>query len=101
MSTTTPLALRLPKICDGFWSWMLFQTTDEADGWMNVVVSPAPMLNDCQLRKALCEAVMLSWLPLAAAVAEPLCTVRLFGLAKVLRVKARLRSAARNGDKSE
>ena len=71
---------------------MLFQTMDEADGWMKVVVWPAPMLNDCQLRKALCDAVTVSWLPFATALAEPLWTVRPFGFAKALSVKVRMRN---------
>src|ERR1017187_3775675 len=75
ITTTVPLALRLPQICDGLRSLIWFQTTDEAEGWMNVVVSPAPMLKLCQLMKALCEAVMLSCDPFCDALTVPLPTV--------------------------
>jgi hypothetical protein len=92
INTTVPLALRLPQICDGLRSLIWFQTTDEAEGWMNVVVSPAPMLKLCQLMKALCEAVMLSCDPFCDALTAPLPTVMPCGFPSA----GEMRSAASN-----
>src|SRR5579863_8165524 len=47
--TIRPLALRLPRICEGLPLLILFHATELAEGWTNVVVSPTPMLKLPQL----------------------------------------------------
>src|SRR5215831_7164184 len=47
---------------------MLFQTTEDADGWMKVVVSPTPMLKLCQLMAARSEVWMVNCAPPAEVV---------------------------------
>ena len=32
-STTRPLAFRVPKICEGFWSWKRLRAIKDEDGW--------------------------------------------------------------------
>src|ERR1017187_436998 len=60
---------------------MLLTTTDEMDGWLKTVVSPAPMLKLCQFSPASGDVVMARREPLTVAAAEPLCTVMPVGLA--------------------
>src|SRR6266550_7458962 len=79
-STTYPLALRLPRICDGLGSLILFQTTDEGEGWMKVVVSPTAILNVCQLMNARSDVLMVRFGPEVVIVAVPFVTVAPDGL---------------------
>ena len=81
-----PLAFRFPQICDGEAPPIWFHTTEAAEGCWKVVVSPALILKDCQLRKAFCEAVTFNCEPLVTAVALPLVTVMPCGLANAVRV---------------
>src|SRR5579885_522342 len=79
--TTMPLAFRWPRIWDGLTSLTRFQTTDEADGWTNAVVSPAPILKLCQLMTVLLAAPTVSIEPDALKVAAPCATLPPVGLA--------------------
>src|ERR1039458_730339 len=76
-----PLARRVPKICDGLASLIRFITTEEMDGWLKTVVSPAAMLKLCQLSIATGEVVMVSREPFCDVVAVPEATVMPVGLA--------------------
>src|SRR5579864_1881662 len=82
-----PLACSLPKIWDGFGSFTLFHTMDAAEGCLKIVVSPAAMLKVFQLRKAFCEAVMVSCEPLWLTLADPDETVRPVGLASAFAAR--------------
>jgi hypothetical protein len=82
---TRPLALSVPKICDGFGSPMTRLSTVEVEfGWMNRVVSPEPMLNDCQLMTAfwVLWVTVTVEVPVPSIEAEPPTTCPPCGLAK-------------------
>src|ERR1700690_660496 len=89
---TVPLALRLPKICDGLAPPISLSATEFAEGWMKVVVAPAWMLKLLQLRNAAWLTVKLSCAPLVWAVAVPSLTVIPVGLASSFK----LQQAAKN-----
>ena len=78
---TLPLEVSEPKIDEGFAVTTLFNTVDEADGWLKRVVSPAPMLNPCQLMIVLFEFTTVSVLPLVENDALPAATAGPVGLA--------------------
>src|SRR5882757_7534894 len=88
-----PFACKLPKICDGLWSWMLFHTTEAADGWLKIVFSPVAMLKLCQFSTALLPALMVSVEPLSCIEAAPLWTVMPVGFASTLSVKLKTAAA--------
>src|ERR1043166_2751088 len=81
MSTTQPLALSVPQICERFGSSTRFQTIEVEEGWTNVVVSPGRMLKLCQLSTAFWPACTVSCEPLCVALAEPCATVMPVGFA--------------------
>ena len=95
---TVPLALRLPKICDGLAPPISLSTTEFAEGWMNVVVSPAGMLKLLQLRNAAWLTVKLSCAPLVWAVAVPSRTVMPVGLADSFRQPTAAKNTAARPD---
>src|SRR6266545_2425390 len=75
ISTTMPLALIDPQICDGCVSRIRFHTTETALGWWKLTDSPAPMLKLCQLMTELCEALMSRRDPFCAELTLPCCTL--------------------------
>ena len=60
---TRPLAIRLPRICDGSCPTTRFSTVAVECGWMKRVVSPGWIENCFQLMMARSLAVMFSVLP--------------------------------------
>src|SRR5215813_3057424 len=94
-STMNPLALRLPRICEGFGSLMRFQTIDEDEGWAKIVLSPRPMLKLCQLITARSEVLIVRIEPAVLKVALPWPTVPPTGLASPeLQSKAKAKARA-------
>jgi hypothetical protein len=96
-----PLAFSCPQIWEGFESLMRFHTTELAEGCWKVVVSPAAMLKDFQLRKAFWEVWIVSCVPLAVAEAWPLTTVIPRGLANALRATPRAAVMVRKHDQPD
>src|ERR1700690_557094 len=90
---TVPLALRLPKICDGLAPPISLSPTEFGGGWMKVGVSPAWMLKLLQLRNAAWLTVTLSCAPLVWGVAVPSLTVMPVGLASNFKLRPAVNSA--------
>ncbi len=78
---TRPLAIRLPRICDGSWPTTRLSTVAVAPGWMKRVVSPGWMENCRQWMMALSPAVMFSVLPCCCTPTCPWITWWPVGLA--------------------
>ena len=81
---TVPLALRLPKICEGFPLLTILKTTDPDEGCKNVVVSPAAMSKLLKFKTVNWPTVTFNCEPNCCAVALPSETVMPEGLAKDL-----------------
>jgi hypothetical protein len=69
------------------------KTTELADGWRNVVVSPGWMLKLLQFKSADWLVVTLSCEPFCCAVAEPEPTVMPVGFAKQIFIRAAAQQA--------
>src|SRR5580692_7727279 len=84
---TVPLALRLPKICDGFAPPIKLKTTEPEEGCKNDVVSPAAILKLLQFKTASWLTVTSSCEPSCRAVALPAATVMPAGLAATFNAR--------------